>query len=308
MPFKMIFLACWLMFPAGPLAAADEASASTAVLELEAAGLVLKLPGRKPQRFAGLRELLEAYPGLGGRFQVEKAVVPAAGRIEPDQQEKRNQPVDLLAGSASALELLQVLADYTGLPIVHDSSDKALEAVRVPFTSDVKGADYAVIKAHLEAAGLRIRERKLPGGKRLIEVAAGQSRPRPLKSRPIIVVGREKLSGGKIQRRRRVVDSGRPAIEDYMGLVLTRVPEVVRAQLPITSREGVLALDVDRNLTQLRGDLRLLERYDVITSIGRHPVSTPEAMVEELNRFSKGDEFTLRLYRKGSLKIYRVKR
>lgn len=93
-----------------------------------------------------------------------------------------------------------------------------------------------------------------------------------------------------------------------MGLVLTRVPEVVRAQLPITSREGVLALDVDRNLTQLRGDLRLLERYDVITSIDRHPVSTPEAMVEELNRFSKGDEFTLRLYRKGSLKIYRIKR
>jgi hypothetical protein len=31
-------------------------------------------------------------------------------------------------------------------------------------------------------------------------------------------------------------------------------------------------------------------------------------MVEELNRFSKGDEFTLRLYRKGSLKIYRVRR
>ena len=107
MPFKMIFLACWLMFPAGPLAAADEASASTAVLELEAAGLVLKLPGRKPLRFAGIRELLEAYPGLSGRFQVEQAVVPAAGRIEPDQQEKRNQPVDLLVGSASALELLQ---------------------------------------------------------------------------------------------------------------------------------------------------------------------------------------------------------
>ena len=199
-------------------------------------------------------------------------------------------------------------ADYTGLPIIHDSSDKALEAVRVPFTSDVKGADYAVIKAHLEAAGLRIRERKLPGGKRLIEVSAGQGKPRPLKPRPIIVVGKGKSAGKTIQRPRRAVDRGRPAIEDYMGLVLTRVPEVVRAQLPITSREGVLALDVDRNLTQLRGDLRRLERYDVITSIDRHPVGTPEAMVKELNRFSKGVEFTLRLYRKGSLKIYRVKR
>ena len=172
----------------------------------------------------------------------------------------------------------------------------------------MKGADYAVIKAHLEAAGLRIRERTLPGGKRLIEVAAGQERSRPLKPRPIIVVGKGKSAGKTIQRPRRAVDRGRPAIEDYMGLVLTRVPEVVRAQLPITSREGVLALDVDRNLTQLRGDLRLLERYDVITSIDRHPVSTPEAMVKELNRFSKGDEFILRLYRKGSLKIYRVKR
>ena len=104
------------------------------------------------------------------------------------------------------------------------------------------------------------------------------------------------------------MDPGRPVLEDYMGVVLTRVPKIVRAQLPITSREGVLALDVDRNLAQLRGDLRLLERYDVITTIDRRPVSTPAAMVEELNRFSKGDEFTLRLYRKGSLKIYRVRR
>ena len=306
MLFKITFLACWLIFPAGSLFAADESPA--AVLELSGGGLVLKLAGRESLRFENLSELLAAHPGLAGRFELEKASPPSAGRIEPDRENKRNQPVDLLAGTASALELLQSLADYTGLPIIHDSSDKALEAVRVPFTSDVKGADYAVIKAHLEAAGLRIRERKLPGGKRLIEVSAGQGKQRPLKPRPIIVVGKGKAAGKTIQRPRRAVDRGRPAIEDYMGLVLTRVPEVVRAQLPITSREGVLALDVDRNLTQLRGDLRLLERYDVITSIDRHPVSTPEAMVKELNRFSKGDEFTLRLYRKGSLKIYRVKR
>ena len=310
MRLKRTYVACWLILLAGSLAGAQEGSPPVAVLELAAGGLILNLPGREPVRFLNIEELLEAQPGLSGRFQVEGAAPAVSGRIEPDQVKKRKQPVDILAGSVSALELLQFLADYTGLPIVHDSSDKTLAAVRVPFTADVKGADYEVVKAHLEAAGLRLSERKLPGGRRLIEVsgASGQARPRPMKERPIIVVGRGKTSGSKIQRRRQAVDPGRPVLEDYMGVVLTRVPKIVRAQLPITSREGVLALDVDRNLAQLRGDLRLLERYDVITTIDRRPVSTPAAMVEELNRFSKGDEFTLRLYRKGSLKIYRVRR
>ena len=310
MPLKVTCVACWLFLLAGSPARAQENSPPVALLELAAGGLTLNLPGREPVRFASIEELLKAHPGLAGRFQVEKAAPAVSGRIEPDLRKKKSQPVDILKGSASALELLQFLADYTGLPIVHDSSDKTLASVRVPFTADVKGADYEVVKAHLEAAGLRLSERKLPGGRRLIEVSggSGSARPRPLKARPIIVVGREKASGAKIQRRRQAAEPGRPALEDYMGVVLTRVPRVVRAQLPITSREGVLALDVDRNLAQLRNDLRFLERYDVITTIDRRPVSTPAAMVEELNRFSKGDEFTLRLYRKGSLKIYRVRR
>lgn len=310
MPLKVTCVACWLFFLAGSPARAQENSPPVALLELAAGGLTLNLPGREPVRFASIEELLKAHPGLVGRFQVEKAALAVSGRIEPDLRKKKSQPVDILKGSASALELLQFLADYTGLPIVHDSSDKTLASVRVPFTADVKGADYEVVKAHLEAAGLRLSERKLPGGRRLIEVSSGSgsARPRPLKARPIIVVGREKAPGVKIQRRRQAVDLASPVVEDYMGVVLTRVPRVVRAQLPITSREGVLALDVDRNLAQLRNDLRFLERYDVITTIDRRPVSTPAAMVEELNRFSKGDEFTLRLYRKGSLKIYRVRR
>ena len=310
MPLKVTCVACWLFFLAGSPARAQENSPPVALLELAAGGLTLNLPGREPVRFASIEKLLEAHPGLAGRFQVEKAAPAVSGRIEPDLRKKKSQPVDILKGSASALELLQFLADYTGLPIVHDSSDKMLASVRVPFTADVKGADYEVVKAHLEAAGLRLSERKLPGGRRLIEVSSGSgsARPRPLKARPIIVVGREKAPGVKIQRRRQAVDPASPVVEDYMGVVLTRVPRVVRAQLPITSREGVLALDVDRNLAQLRNDLRILERYDVITTIDRRPVSTPAAMVEELNRFSKGDEFTLRLYRKGSLKIYRVRR
>ena len=310
MPLKVTCVACWLFFLAGSPARAQENSPPVALLELAAGGLTLNLPGREPVRFASIEELLKAHPGLAGRFQVEKAALAVSGRIAPDLRKKKSQPVDILKGSASALELLQFLADYTGLPIVHDSSDKTLASVRVPFTADVKGADYEVVKAHLEAAGLRLSERKLPGGRRLIEVSSGSgsARPRPLKARPIIVVGREKAPGVKIQHRRQAVDPASPVVEDYMGVVLTRVPRVVRAQLPITSREGVLALDVDRNLAQLRNDLRFLERYDVITTIDRRPVSTPAAMVEELNRFSKGDEFTLRLYRKGSLKIYRVRR
>ena len=310
MPLKVTCVACWLFFLAGSPARAQENSPPVALLELAAGGLTLNLPGREPVGFASIEKLLKAHPGLAGRFQVEKAAPAVSGRIEPDLRKKKSQPVDILKGSASALELLQFLADYTGLPIVHDSSDKMLASVRVPFTADVKGADYEVVKAHLEAAGLRLSERKLPGGRRLIEVSgsSGSARPRPLKARPIIVVGREKTPGVKIQRRRQAVDPASPVVEDYMGVVLTRVPRVVRAQLPITSREGVLALDVDRNLAQLRNDLRIIERYDVITTIDRRPVSTPAAMVEELNRFSKGDEFTLRLYRKGSLKIYRVKR
>ena len=62
MPFKITILACWLIFPAGSLFAAEESPA--AVLELSGGGLVLKLAGRESLRFENLSELLALDPVL----------------------------------------------------------------------------------------------------------------------------------------------------------------------------------------------------------------------------------------------------
>lgn len=311
MKLKMTYIACLLLL-ALPRPGAKAGQVPGAVIELSAEGLTLQLPGREPQRFESLEELRKAHPGFAGRFRQEEAGAPAPGRIVPDPEKTRKirtQPVDILAGSVSVLELLHFLADYTGLPVIHDSSDKALAALKVRFTADVKGADYEVVKAHLEAAGLGLNQRELPGGKRLIEVTAtARARPSSLKERPIIIVSKTAARGAKSAPTRRAEDRSGLELEAYMGLVLSKVPEVVRAQLPISSREGVLVLALDRNLTRTRRDLKFLERYDIITAVDRHSVSSASGVVDELNRFSKGDEFTMRVYRKGSLKIYRIRR
>ena len=307
MKLKMICIAGLLLLgPLRPAALAD--SPAGAVLELAADGLVLHLPGRAPEKFKNLAELRKAHPAIAGRFRLEESA--GAGRVVPDPAKKSSQPVDILAGRIPALQLLQFLADYTGFPVVHDSSNEALAKLKVLFSADVKGAGYEVVKAHLEAAGMVLSQRQLPGGRRLVEVsgAAGPARPRPLKERPIIVVGREAPAATRSEPTRRTADSSRLGLEAYMGVVLAKVPEVVHAQLPITSREGVLVLALDKNLARTRPDLKFLERYDIITTINRHSVSTPQGVARELSRFTRGDEFTMRVYRKGGLKIYRIKR
>ncbi len=307
MNLTMICIACLL--PLGSLLPAAPADVlSGAVLELAADGLVLHLPEQPAEKFKSLAELRKAHPALAGRFRLQEAA--RADRVVPDPEKKRSQPVDIVAGRIPALELLQFLADYTGFPVVHDSSNEALAKLKILFSAEVKGAGYEVVKAHLEAAGMALSQRQLPGGRRLVEVtgAAGPARPRPLKERPIIIVGKEASVATRSEPTRRADDSGRLGLEAYMGVVLANVPEVVRAQLPMTSREGVLVLALDKNLTRVRPDLKFLERYDVITTIDRHSVSTPQGVAKELSRFAKGDEFTMRVYRKGSLKIYRIKR
>lgn len=298
----------FLLLLALPHSGVQADPAPGAVLELGAEGLVLRLPGREPERFKSLDELRKAHPGFAGSFRMEEAAAP--GRIVPDPEKLRRQPVDIVEGRIPALELLHFLADYTGLPVVHDSSNKALAELKVLFSADVKGAGYEVVKAHLEAAGLVLSQRQLPGGKRLIEVTGGtgQARPRALKERPIIIVSKGAPGAAKSTPTRRADDPSRLELEAYMGVVLAKVPDVVRAQLPITSREGVLVLALDRNLTRIRSDLKFLKRYDIITAIDRHSVSTAAGVADELSRFSRGDEFTMRVYRKGSLKIYRIKR
>ncbi|SVD65140.1 uncharacterized protein METZ01_LOCUS417994, partial [marine metagenome] len=189
MKLKMICIAGLLLLgPLRPVALAD--SPAGVVLELAADGLVLHLSGRAPGKFKSLAELRKAHPSLAGRFRLQETA--GVERIVPDPEKARSQPVDIVAGRIPALALLQFLADYTGFPVVHDSSNEALAKLKVLFSADVKGAGYEVVKAHLEAAGMVLSQRQLPGGRRLVEVtgAAGPARPRPLKERPIIIVGK----------------------------------------------------------------------------------------------------------------------
>jgi S1-C subfamily serine protease len=51
----------------------------------------------------------------------------------------------------------------------------------------------------------------------------------------------------------------------------------------------------------------VFERYDIVTRIGSRVVRSPRDLVDELSRYERGEDMTIRLLRKGGTKILRVK-
>jgi hypothetical protein len=309
----------------------DEPGASGAPrVSLRIAGdrLELLIPGKEPLRLSSPAALAAAFPGLEGSFAIEALAPPpsaggegaataggAVSRIEPPGRIPRGQRIDMLRGKIAALDLLRFLADYTGVPVVHDANDRALAANEIVVVADVLGADDTIVLAHLAASGIRVVRRRLFGGKEIFEVSTAQhgQSGAEVKPTPIVVVGEEKAGSARDRSRPRdpsAHEGGAPrgSREDLGGIAFSEVPEMVAAQVELPAGEGVFVFAVDERDRERRGGLRVLEKYDIVTRVGERVVRSPRDLIEELGRYETGQELTLRYMRRGVTTIVRIER
>ncbi len=95
---------------------------------------------------------------------------PAIILPEPGQERRK---VLISEGKIPLLQFLKFLADYTGLPLLHDSTDQNIATKEIHIVSDIQ-ADEEVAKALLEVNRFRVFREVLPSGKEIIKVESMQ--------------------------------------------------------------------------------------------------------------------------------------
>ncbi len=295
--------------------------AQSVSMRITADGIEVRIPGKDARTFKTPADLAAALPGVRGDFEVEQTPPPPPPKepttLDPTAEKPKGQKIDITPGKIPALEMLRFLADYSGLPVVHDSKDQALATMEISVIAEIRGADDVIVEAHLAASGVLLFRRTLPNGKQIIEASTvsrrgGGGEP---KGRPVVVVGsggaRGEGGGGRPTRAegdRRVETSRRRSTQTSAGVTFSSIPSMVRAQVELEGGEGVFVRDVSEETRGRRGALRVFEKYDIVTRVGAHAVRSPRDLVEELARYHVGEDMTIRLLRKGGTKILRVKR
>ena len=254
-------------------------------------GVITNVPGRA-------REVIE------GRW---KRATRVGGVSAEPKSAGRERRIDMLEGDSTLRQFLQFLSDSTGKAVVAGASMGNLDAT-INLAARITDADDTIVKALLDVNGYVVRERTLDSGRKVLIVEAA-SKPGSVipEKRPVIRVGssssRRNLRTGRTESRR--PPDGRRAGN---GLTLSPVPAALRVQLDLPRGAGVLVAAIDDGATAGRPDLASLQRHDVVTHVGDERIETGEAFVEALNRYARGDEFTLRVVRRGRTRILRVKR
>ncbi len=272
---------------------------------------VLEEAGRETRTFRSLAEVARALAGRRGEFEVRAVLagVDAGKRTVEGRPGRKEKPIRIAPGEIPALEFVRFLADYTGLPVIYDSTDRALAERTIHIPAPIKAADRHLVKRMLEANRFRVTESASgPEGRVILiesaDAPAGPDEPRP---RPIVVVGEE--------HERRRVEGSRPAARTakgpesgaarHAGIILEDVPEVVRAQVDLEEGRGVLVSDVDEAVAKASRDLSALKRYDIITHVNDTVVTSPAKLAAAINALLPGEVFHLRVLRKGILTILR---
>jgi len=238
-----------------------------------------------------------------------------AARIVPLDERLRGKRVEVSRGNIPATAILEALAGYSGLAIVLDASAGNLSERTVIVPSDVDDADDVTLAAYLEGIGLTITRRRLASGELVLEVSsaagAGGDAGSPVgvepKARPIVVVG----AGGastRVERSRPSEPSEASSNAVLAGITFTAVPDAVAAQIAHEDPAGVLVDAIDGRDATDRGGLRLLERFDIVTRVDARSVRTPRELADALAGYSPGDELTIRLLRRGAMRILRTTR
>jgi hypothetical protein len=92
--------------------------------------------------------------------------IPVLPRSGPFAGEK----VRIASGEVEVVEFVRFLSDYTGLPVIHDSSDKRILEGKILVTAPMEDVDGEVVRALLEANGFDLRVDKLPNGKEVLKL------------------------------------------------------------------------------------------------------------------------------------------
>jgi glycerophosphoryl diester phosphodiesterase len=277
----------------------------------------------------GIDGIITDVPDLALRLRAEESVGADAGAAPAAAAEPRvsvEPRVDveprpglagkrrrIEAGEVAVREIARFLSDYTGLPILSDSSRGALLEERITVTAPVAAADDGVVKALLEANRIRVSERQLEGGTRvlLLEPALESTGGEAPVSRPIVVVGsrRGERQKGAVRVREPVVGELR-----HGGLVLGPVPAIVRAQTDLAEGWGTIVLAVEGGVLEVEegsrrpAELAPLRLHDIVLKVNRDPTNGPEALVEALARLQPGETFHYRLLRRGITEIVRAEK
>jgi hypothetical protein len=289
-------------------------------MRITAEGIEVRIPGKADRTFKTLAEFAAALPGLRGDFEVEQKPPPAPPTepttLDPSANKPKGQKIDITPGKIPVLEMLRFLADYSGLAVVHDSKDQTLATMEITVLVEIRGADDVIVEAHLAANGVLLFRRTLPNGKQIIEVRTALSRSGGAepKARPVVVVGsgRAPVRGAGVgttraEGGRRVEALKRGSTQTSAGVTFSEIPEMVRAQVELNGAEGVFVRHVSKEARGRGGALGVFERYDIVTRIGSRVVRSPRDLVDELSRYERGEDMTIRLLRKGGTKILRVK-
>jgi hypothetical protein len=278
-------------------------------ISISADGALLEMPGRPPRRFRSFEDLALEEAGLEGAFIVlERKAEPVEEKDGPAKSARRERGVRIARGEVLAMDLLRFLSDYTGLPILHDSTDKGLDRTIV-IPSEITAADDRMLRSILQANRILVQEAVTSSGERVLEVSttdspAGPEIPEP---RPIIEVSKDRDAGPARRRRGTRVARGPDDVpRAFDGVVLEAIPEVVRAQVDLESGLGMLVTAVGESAVGRRGGLGHLQRHDILTHVGTTPVTSARRFADAWNSMGTGEEFEIRVLRKGIVRILRA--
>ncbi len=95
----------------------------------------------------------------------------ARGTLRPHGGFK-GERVDIAPGTIEVDEFFRFLGDYTGLPVIYDSSNRRIANAKIQVAAPMEDADAEVVRALLEANGLRVTVDDLPGGKQVLRIEA----------------------------------------------------------------------------------------------------------------------------------------
>jgi hypothetical protein len=103
----------------------------------------------------------------------------------------RGRSISIGRGRFPVQSLLGLLSGTTGLPLLQSSIDPGIEGREVVIVNDIKNADEAILKAILEANGVRVFRETLASGAKVLKaesMAADQISPEDPRPSPIVRV------------------------------------------------------------------------------------------------------------------------
>jgi hypothetical protein len=318
-PIRFVLLAYLTLGVGYPASLAEDRKGANAPLSskprlsLSEQGIILAMPGREPRRYSSLADLLQEVPELEGEFVIggrepSQKKAPGTKKAVRADPARKGKAIRIEAGEIPVLEFARFLADYTGLPVVHDSRDKGLSDGVIVVPAPIDAADDELVRKILSKNHVRVTERQVGTRRAIIleslDASSGSGEP---EEDPIVIVGG--LGTGRSGTPARRVARGPEApTGTYAGLTLGPVPDMVRAQIDLAEGRGVMVVEVDEKASKKRPEVALLKSFDIVTHVRDVPVSTAEKFVDAVNSVGRGESFYYRLLRKGTTKILRAEK